>query len=426
MSRAAWSVGPVRWDRAGRRAGVAVRRLRTTAARHPLLHDVLLAAAVAVVSVVTDVLDPGLGRTAWVFDLLPSVPLLARRRRPTLVFAVVAALLLLQYVAGVQAHDFVVLVALYAVGAYEPRRRWVAAAALTAEVGVVLATLRWAPQEHRLSAVLLLTGTVTAAWVAGVYVRTRRAYLAEIVERAATAERERDSRAQLAVAAERARIVREMHDVVAHSISVMVALSDGAAATAEVDAEAASEASRQASAAGRQALTEMHRLLGVLRTGDGFGLAPQPGLAQLEDLLAPVRAAGLRVEMVEVGDRGTSPPSVGLAVYRLVQESLTNVLKHGRRVTWVVVTVVHGPDGLQVTVDDDGAAPVPQPARTRTGLGLAGMRERLAASTGTLSAGPRPGGGWRVAGRIPADDAWTSAAVPSGARAPAPLPTTAR
>ncbi len=161
---------------------------------------------------------------AFAFDVVLCLPLLWRRRQPLLTFGAVSALALLEWVANTPATGAVaVLVALYAVGAYESRRWAVVLATATALLGVVMAVLRWAPAEHRAAVFVLLTGTVTAAWVMGVYARTRRAYVTSVLDRAATAEREADQQALLATAAERARISREMHDIVAHTLSVMVA-----------------------------------------------------------------------------------------------------------------------------------------------------------------------------------------------------------
>jgi len=241
------------------------------------------------------------GHWGFLFDVLLALPLLARRRAPLPVLLAISAVALAEWVADAPvAGNVALFVAIYSVGAHDGSRRNVITAAVVAETGVVLAALRWAPVGTTLTALLLLTGSVVAPLVLGVYVRTRRAYLAALLDRARSAERDRDQRALLAAAEERARIAREMHDIVAHSISIMVTLSDGAAATALRDGAQAREASQQASATGRQALAEMHRLLGVLRDDAQVELAPQPGLAQLDDLLATVRRAGLPVELGRV------------------------------------------------------------------------------------------------------------------------------
>jgi len=360
------------------------------------------------------------GSWGYLFDVLFALPLLARRRAPLPVLLAISAVALAEWVADAPvAANVALFVALYSVGAHDGSRRSVATAAGVAEIGVVLAAVRWAPAGSTLIALLLLTGSVVAPLVLGVYVRTRRAYLAALLDRARTAERSRDQRALLAAAEERARIAREMHDIVAHSIAIMVALSDGAAATALRDGLQAREASQQASATGRQALAEMHRLLGVLRDDAQVELAPQPGLAQLDDLLATVRRAGLPVELVEVGSPSGLPPSAQLAVYRIVQESLTNVVKHGRHVSHITVTLRYGGAGVDVLVEDDGvAAPGAKRPERAAGHGLVGMRERAASFAGTLQAGVRPGGGWRVAGHLPLDEA----PGPRAEAPPAPAP----
>lgn len=341
-----------------------------------------------------------------VINLALVLPLLWRRRRPALVFTVIAAVALVQWYSGTQAGgDAAVLVALFSLGEYEQRRWLIAAAVVVAEIGVVLAVARWAPVEHRIGAGILITGTVTAAWVLGVYMRTRRAYLSSVLERAATAEHERDQQALLAVAGERARISREMHDIVAHSLSVMIALSDGAAAAVDGDPEAARTTMGQASSLGRQALGEVRRLLGDTPSPAELGIAdltPQPGIAQLDDLITQVRAAGLAVELRVTGEQPELAPGVQLAVYRMIQEALTNVLKHAPEATRAVISLRHRSDGIDLDVDnDDRSAPRDRPAGSPAGRGLAGMRERVAVFGGTLEAGRRADGGWRVAARLP-------------------------
>lgn len=351
---------------------------------------------------------------AALVDAALFLPLLVRRRWPSAVFVAVAAVAFVQWAADIRASgDFAVLAALYAVGAYERRRVAVAAAAGIAQVGVVLATVRWAPPGHGLGAAVLLTGTMTAAWVLGVTMRTRRAYVASVLDRAVTAERERDSRALLAAAAERARISREMHDIVAHSLSVMIALSDGAGAAVAKSPLDAQQAMAQASTVGRQALGEVRRLLDVHRESPGIGEpqdAPQPGIDEVAALVDQVRAAGLPVDLVVLGERPELPASAELTAYRLVQEGLTNVLKHAPGASRAVVTLRHAPGRLDIEVENDEP-----PVRSRAvtgdggvvaaegGRGLAGMRERAAVFGGTVDAAARAGGGWRVSGTLRLD-----------------------
>jgi len=334
------------------------------AIRRPVV-DVLIVLVVLFVSLSRDrwggaPVEP----VAWILDVVLVLPLLWRRRRPAEVFLLIAALALIQWLLDVRVGaDLAVLFALYAIGAYESRRVAIIGCTVIAEFGVVMAALRWVPTHpdgqsaNRLTTALLLTGTITAALAIGFYMRTRRAYLSSVLERAATAERERDQQAVIATATERARISREMHDIVAHSLSVMIALSDGAAIAATRTPEAARTAMLQSSTLGRQALGEMRRLLGGLNGDLGHGsgggsdpaehvaaldvidpdapaeLAPQPGVADLDALVELVRAAGPAVDLVIVGPRPDLPPSSQLTIYRMVQEALTNVLKHAPAAT---------------------------------------------------------------------------------------------
>lgn len=334
----------------------------------------------------------------WVFDVLVPVALYWRRRQPFWVFVSIAATSFGQWLAHVSSGSGAcLLLALYAVGRYDRNRQRLAVAAGLTYLLMGLVALRSAPEDSALAALVLLVGTATAAWVLGVYRRTKSDYLDSVVERAATAERERDQRAQLAVAGERARISREMHDIVAHSLSVMIALGDGASASVERAPVEAREAMEQLSALGRQALAEMRRLLSVLRDPADEDLAPQPGVAEIDELVAQVRIAGLSVELMVVGEPAVLSATAQLTVYRLVQEGLTNVLKHAPAATKAVVTLRYESGGMQVAVENDDAAPLEPPSAFVVGHGVAGMRERAAVFGGTVEAGRRAGGGWRVA-----------------------------
>jgi signal transduction histidine kinase len=250
-------------------------------------------------------------------------------------------------------------------------------------------------------------GFTAAVLIVGLYVSTRRAYLAELRDRAGRMERERDQNNALAAALERARIAREMHDSVAHHLTVIVALSDGAlAAVARVPAEA-SEAIRDVSRTAREALTETRRLFAVLRAGSGPELwQPLPGLADLDDLLGTVRAAGLPVRYEHGGSAGDLPAGLQLAVFRLVQEALTNTMKHGGPGVSATVRLQVSPAEVCVEVDDDGAGHAGEAGAP--GGGLTGMRERVSAFGGELDCGPRQPRGWRVAARLRPDPAAAS------------------
>jgi signal transduction histidine kinase len=298
------------------------------------------------------------------------------------------------------------LVAIYTVARYRPRRYlWPAIAVL--EGSLVVAAWR---QEQRWTSLAFGTSVLAATVLLGVTVGTRRAYLGELEERARRLERERDQRAQLAVATERARIARELHDIVAHNLAVMIALADGAAFAATVAPDRAADAMQQVSGTGRQALAEMRRLLGLLRDDQPVQapseLVPQPGLDDLDELVDQVRAAGVRVELTRQGTAGAWGPGAGLAVYRIVQEALTNTLKHAGPQASAQVRLRYTATGVDLEVTDDGAGrpAQPTPGTVAGGHGLAGMTERAASYGGQVQAGPRPGVGWRVRTRLRFDD----------------------
>ncbi|MET8697462.1 sensor histidine kinase [Kitasatospora sp. NPDC058032] len=244
-------------------------------------------------------------------------------------------------------------------------------------------------------------------WAWGRLTRVRRAYLVELEDRAARLERERDAQAKVAVAAERARIARELHDVVAHNVSVMIVQADGAAYVLDNSPQQAKEALGTIASTGRQALVEMRRLLGVLRTADTKGeeYVPQPGVEELPELLDQVRTAGLQVDFATSGDPRELPRGVELTVYRIVQEALTNVRKHGGPDVHARVAVDFGERELAVLVEDDGRGSTDEQLATGgsdgQGHGLIGMRERVGMVSGSLDVGPRPGGGFRIRAVLP-------------------------
>ncbi|MFH8381046.1 sensor histidine kinase [Kitasatospora sp. NPDC018058] len=243
-------------------------------------------------------------------------------------------------------------------------------------------------------------------WAWGRLTRVRRAYLTELEDRAARLERERDAQAKVAVAAERARIARELHDVVAHNVSVMIVQADGAAYVLDNSPRQAKEALGTIASTGRQALVEMRRLLGVLRTSDtAEEYVPQPGVEKLPELLEQVRTAGLQVDYATSGHPRELPRGVELTVYRIVQEALTNVRKHGGPDVHARVAVDFGERELAVLVEDDGRGSTDENLTTGgadgPGHGLIGMRERVGMVSGSLDVGPRPGGGFRIRAILP-------------------------
>jgi signal transduction histidine kinase len=390
----AWSSDgprPTALGRAASRAAAAI-------GRHIMAVDAVLAVVVAAGTV------PQLAHHAAhsdqrigafvLFSALLVAPLGWRRRFPLRTFAFVAVVALAQWLAGVQlAADLTLLIYLYTVASRYPMRVAIVATGV-AEVGALLSAVRWPLTRSWPWTFLLLSGPVVAAVLLGANVRHRRNALAALTQRAAQAERERDQQATIAAAAERTRIAREMHDVVAHSLSVMVTLSDGAVRKQAAEPQRAGQAMRQVSATGRQALGEMRRLLGVLHIEQApDDRHPQPGVAQLDELLEQVRSTGLTVGLAVTGGPGEMPPGAELTVYRIVQEALTNTLKHAASPRRVSVAITHGPGFVTVEVHDDGALPAGRPS---AGHGLPGMRERAAVYAGQVSAGPDPSGGWRV------------------------------
>lgn len=321
---------------------------------------------------------------------------------PMFLWTVLAAVILAEWPAHGALFPVALAIALYTVATTMGRAAALAAAVLVAGV-VLIAVGR--DGTHNWSLVLSDTaGFAVAVLVAGLYVSTRRAYLAALRDRAQRLEREHDQNSALAAAAERARIAREMHDSVAHHLTVIVALSDGALAAVTRAPGQAADAIRDVSSTARQALAETRRLLGVLRADSGEELRqPLPGLADLDDLLGRVRAAGLPVRYERSGAGADPPPGIQLAVFRLVQEALTNTMKHAGPGASAAVRLQLTDAEVRVEVEDDGSGGA-GPARAPGG-GLTGMRERVSAFGGELDCGPRHPRGWRVTARLRLDPA---------------------
>ncbi|MFC7376288.1 sensor histidine kinase [Brachybacterium sp. GCM10030267] len=264
------------------------------------------------------------------------------------------------------------------------------------------------------SAGLFVVGivTITAIWALANLQRARVRQLALTRERAEQAMREREQRTALAVADERARIAREMHDVVAHSLSVIIAQADGGRFIASQQPEKAGEVLSTIGETGRAALSDMRSLLGVLRQEDETGYGPQPGPEMLQDLTERVRAAGLEVSLEIEGRLDDLPQALGMSLFRLVQEALTNVLKHAGPGASAAVRITRNPQRLQVEIVDDGQGAAA--GSDGQGHGLTGMRERVAVFGGVLQAGPLPGHGYRVLATVPLDGAApSSGTIPS-------------
>lgn len=344
----------------------------------------------------------------FVFVAIISLPLAVRRRFPRSAVLVIFAVAVTQALLGVRIglYDAALLFALYtAVGSTDRRFGLVALAAglLTVVVGAVTGWWGWidrqlgtgAPGFRAVSTAGALLLTV-GAWALGERLRSSRLGAIALAERAVQLEREAAQQAELAAAAERARIAREMHDVIAHGLSVMIVQADGAAYVVEQSPELARRALEQISATGRESLGEMRNLLGLLREGGAgeAGNTPQPDLDDLPALVEEARAAGARVEVTGTADPSGLSAMVSLTAYRAIQEALTNARKHGGAA--VSVRLDRDAAGLRIRVADSGAAGRTGTLTQQPGYGLTGLRERVAAAGGTAAAGPDDRGGFVV------------------------------
>ncbi|GAA0593204.1 sensor histidine kinase [Actinomadura livida] len=298
------------------------------------------------------------------------------------------------------------LIAVYSVAAH----RGLAQSALGGVLGSVyfLVYLVLAPVESSPLVIVTDCALVVGVWVLGRNLRLRRAYFAELEDRAARLERARGTDARAARIEERSRIARELHDVVAHHVSVMTVQAGAARRIIDRDAGSAREAMSTIEEVGRTALSEMRRIVGVLRTDrdaerEGRELAPQPGLGDLGELLDNVRETGLAVQLWIEGEARSPSPGVDVAAFRLIQEALTNTLKHAGPQARAWVRLYYGDRDLTVEIEDDGRGTATFVAdnEDNPGHGLVGMYERVALYGGELKIGPRVGGGFGVRARFP-------------------------
>ncbi|OFI39684.1 two-component sensor histidine kinase [Arthrobacter sp. SW1] len=351
------------------------------------------------------------------FSCALLAPLAWRRTRPVAAAAVVVFVCLVQWTLGVQpvAGQVAVPLIVYAVAAYGPV--WASRSVLVLGlVGAVMLTSRYFAssgesgiQDLSIGALytVMIWMLVLVSWTLGDLTRVRRLQLQALEDRNRRLEIEQQQERQLAAADERSHIAREMHDIVAHSLAVIITQADGARYAAAAKPELATETLATIAATGRNSLAEMRRLLGVLRSDGDSGTRPQPGLAELDELFLGFRAAGLTLSFEQGGNpRRQLPAGAELTAYRVVQEALTNVIKHAGPKARASVNLQWLARGLRIEVRDDGRGAAADSSlggdnSQRGGNGLRGMAERIALYDGTLDAGPASGGGFRVSAFIP-------------------------
>ena len=394
-------------------------RLRQEDAQHPWVLDTGIVIIAFVLFCLPDLVrgDSGPRELAGTFSPLPLagmlalqagliLPLLWRRRAPFLAFGVIAVVLLIQWSQSAWLRaDIALLIALYSLTLHGRLRSLLAAAGIVAVVLTVVA-IRVSAVMSAAEGLFFLVCAVTAATALGLAVRIRRSQLAGLRERAARLEVERDQRIKLAAAGERTRVAREMHDIVGHNLSVMITLADGGAYAAGATPDRAAEALGLIAETGRQALGELRRMLGALREQrDAPQFSPQPSIADIDSLCRRTRAAGPAIIYRTTGDVDAMDRGIQLTAYRIVQEALTNTLKHAGPKTQAEVWLNIAEHQLQIRVQDSG----PPTGRTRPersigeGHGLVGMKERAAMYGGSVLAGPLPGGGWTLQAELELD-----------------------
>ena len=383
-----------------------IRRLRSLyRSLDPVRVDAVFAGVLLLAGVLAALFGEDKARGAQLISMVGvTVPVAFRRRRPIAAALTMALALLLATALGgapTQATGIVALIALVS-GAYMlgARTQGRVLAAGTIALIVALAVDAIVEESQTVSALLFFTFFVVGLPVAAGQATRSRAQLAdELADRAVALERAREGEAQAAVQEERARIARELHDVVAHDVSVMVVQAAAAKRIVEREPDRAEEAIVSIEGTGREALAEMRRLLGVLRRGhEDLALAPQPSLSRVDALLARTRAAGLDVALERSGDDTPLPAGVDLAAYRVVQEALANVVRHAGA-EHAHVRLTYDPRAVVVEVVDDGRGAAN--GGSKAGHGLIGLRERVDLNGGDFEAGPRAEGGFGVRARLP-------------------------
>jgi len=417
-----------------------IRRALDWASRSPFAVDALLAGMVWLVFIVF-----GGSADGWILFLITAqiLPLAWRRTQPFAAAMVIAAACLLQVLVIDQplVSNVAALAIIYATAAYATERWHSRVVGLAGLAGSVLGVVDWMLEYERyyqpvgvsllvtlLPTLLFMWMSVAVAWVLGDIVRRRRAVVARLREQNEALARDQAQRAALAAQGERATIAREMHDIVAHSLSVVVVQADGGAYAARtaldrgtggdvVALEQAAQTLETLAATAREALTDTRRLVGVLRdSGSAAEFEPTQGLNNLEGLVQRVRDSGVPVGLAVRGEVDRLPREVDLAAYRVVQESLTNVLKHAGPDASVAVDVLRTPAVLLVRVTDDGRGTGAPDGR---GNGIVGMREWVEFLGGTLHAGPREGGGFEVTASVPVGDVTHEMVADDAAHGPA-------
>jgi signal transduction histidine kinase len=366
----------------------------------PKTRDALLATAIAALVeweiLTSDVSGPTM--VLVLLGLVVTLPLALRQRAPivavTIVMAGFVTFGVLDLEQEPQTPLLAVLLATYSVGLYTSRSSALVGGAIA--VGGILVN---EPGDF-----VVLGPLVAATWLVGRLVRAHSLQAIRLAELTAVLEREQADNARLAIAHERVRIARELHDVVAHSVSVIVLQAGAERITLGDERPSTRDVLMGIERTGREALAEMRRLVGVLRRSDEpLELAPQPSLAHLDDLVEHVRRAGLPIDLIVEGSAVELSPGLDVSAFRIVQEALTNALKHAGRARTTVV-VRYGHRLLEIEVADDGTGAVPP---NHDGHGLLGMRERIGMHGGELDVGPREGGGYAVRARFPLDTAAT-------------------
>jgi signal transduction histidine kinase len=372
---------------------------------NPWIIDALITTPLALVALRVLSVSGGAGSdyrepTAWAYALtvVATVPYFFRRFAPLPVFVVATSAMILLVIGDFESNVCVqlALIGTYTVATYCSARQRYAGIGVLGFAFLLLGVFG-APGLDA-TGLAANIGIFAAAYFFGSTIRNRRLYMEQLEERAASLERERDEEAKRAVADERLRIAQELHDVVAHSMGVIAVQAGVGAHVIDTDPVEAKRSLEAISATSRSTLTEIRRMLGVLREDTGAEYEPAPDLAELPRLVDAVRAAGLEVEVNVAGSGTDVPPGVSFTAYRIVQEALTNVLKHAGPARATVV-VDYEPGVLHVEVADDGRGV--NGRSSSGGHGLVGMRERVAVYGGTLTAAPRLGGGFRVAATLP-------------------------